>query len=95
VICIKDILAERRRQVSEELGIPEDKIKIYPYRAPRGTTFPTPRQIQAAQQFMQDPELQRIITSYEIIERQEEVIEWLKESTENGKKNQSKTSLKE
>lgn len=70
----------RRKEISEELGIPIEKIRVYPYKPPLGTEWPTPFQIETQMVFLEDESLTTIYTYYGTRKREERVIKWLKEN---------------
>lgn len=82
-------IEKRRLEISEELNIPIDKVIIYPYRGPKTDKFPSDNQIKQAKRFMAIDEegikCDKEYTHFETIHRQEDVIEWLKNTTSGNK----------
>jgi hypothetical protein len=80
----------RRLEISKELNVPIEKVSVYPYKEPKGTEYPTPKQVENSSDFIrleqEGIKCDTIYTNFEVIKRQEEVIEWLK-NIPNGKKN--------
>jgi hypothetical protein len=74
----------RRQLISEELGVPIEKVHVLPYKPPQGSIWPTPHHQQYQREFIKAEDagenLTTIYTYYGTKKKQKDVIEWLRNS---------------